>query len=55
MDVEARRAIKLRFKETRVPMHLLFFEINANLVTKEKEKKKEKRREKGKREGRREK
>lgn len=60
MDVEARRAIKLYSKEARVPLRLLFFEINANVVTKEKEKKKkkkkkEKRREKRKRDGRREK
>lgn len=42
MDVEARRAIKLYSKEARVPRHLLFFEINANVVTKEKEKKRKK-------------
>lgn len=42
MDVEARRAIKLYSKEARVPLRLLFFEINANVVTKEKEKKRKK-------------
>lgn len=54
MDAEARRAIKFHSKEARVPRRLLFFEINAHVVTKEKVKE-EKRREKGKRDGRREK
>lgn len=53
MDVEARRAIKFYSKEARVPRHLLFFEINANVVTKEKESKKRrnKRRRKKEKEG----
>lgn len=55
MDVEARRAIKFYSKEARLPRHLLFFEINANVVTKEKEKKMEKQEKKEEREGRREK
>lgn len=52
MDVEARRAIKFYSKEARLPRHLLFFEINANVVTKEKEKKwRNKRRRKKEKEG----
>lgn len=47
MDVEARRAIKFYSKEARLPRHLLFFEINANVVTKEKEKKNGETREEG--------
>lgn len=50
MDVEARRAIKLYSKEARVPLRLLFFEINANVVTKEKEKKRKRKRKKRKEE-----